>query len=180
MDACSYGDGSNLLLSTSHEGCNAGAADPRVWVPPMECQSTVARNLHICRVANHSPESIQNAELNSAAWQVDCCCHLHQDRCAYSEDLKLCSFTAWHSLAVVEFHSTSTCFQGFVFLLWTVSRRHCNKVGSLWEMEHSWCILWLLQIAPQSNVLDLSISPSFTFQNVSIWMSSMVLVCLTL
>jgi hypothetical protein len=47
-----------------------------------------------CRVANQSPELIQNAELNSGAWQVDCCCHLHQDRCAYSEDLELCSFTA--------------------------------------------------------------------------------------
>ncbi len=30
MDACSYGDGSILLLLTSHEDCNAGAADPRV------------------------------------------------------------------------------------------------------------------------------------------------------
>ncbi len=42
--------------------------------------------------------------------------------------------------------------------------QHWNKVGFLWDIKRIWCIFQLPQIVSQLNGLDLSISPTFTFQ----------------
>ncbi len=78
------------------------------------------------------------------------------------EGLSLCN-DHWISFSHLWFEILSNHATQKHDILW-----HWIKVGSLWEMRHIYCKLWLPRIISQLNGLDLSTSPTWTCRKKSL------------